>query len=131
MVLSVKNGMVDMIIGFLTPNGTFIKCNSWEHFDTALRICRKIGENFYNGYEAEQYLLNKGCVIFRSRDAYMNHYKDAGKGFDKDNVKIIYLTEAQLKWINQKQDKAAWNNIEQAECVNEILKWDADLRDFE
>jgi len=116
-----------MIIGFLAPDGKFTGCQSWEHMYKAPIICEKVFQKkMDSGYQAEQYLLKQGYVIFRARDAYMNHYKNHGK----DDFRCQYLTDKQLEFINLHNAQADWNNSDQAESINDMVSFDADLRHY-
>ena len=112
------------IIGYLAPDGTFTKCTSWGHSSCAASICKKLGVTLC-GYMAEVHLLNVGYVCFRSRDAYMKHYKD--KEYCNADSNYNFLTDQQIAFIEKHQRD--WNNIDQANCINDMVKYSEDLKE--
>lgn len=106
------------MVGFLSPEGEYIKCASWEHTSKAHEICvEKFGESFFNGLSAEDYLLSLGYLVIRARDTYMTYW-------DKDH-KAILLTDKQLSWLTENAEQF---NEEQKKDMNEILFDQEDLR---
>jgi hypothetical protein len=99
------------MIGFLTQEGKFIKCESWEHLDKAQEICEnRYNKVILNRQEAEDYLLSLGYMVFRARDVYMSYW-DSEKNFR-------HLSEQQLKWLTDNNDE--FNDM-QKEDLNDIL----------
>lgn len=109
------------VIGLLSPEGKFARCNSWGHMSLAKKLCEKAGLTFDNSFEAEKHLLNEGWVCFRSRDAFMNFYKETAlskSDFGKREMNL--LTAKQIAFIKRQQDQ--WNCLEQYEDVLRILR---------
>lgn len=106
------------MIGFLSPEGEYIECTSWEHTSKAHEICvEKFGESFSNGVSAEDYLLSLGYLVIRARDAYMTYW-------NKDQ-KAILLTDIQISWLTSNAERF---NEWQKKDMNEILFDQEDLR---
>lgn len=81
-------------IGFLAPNGIMHSCSSWEHLSKAVEIASKLGQSFYNGVDAEEYLQKLGWVVVRARDVY------ALVGmYHPETKKRIHLTQEQKEWL--------------------------------
>ena len=57
-------------IGFLKPDGTLIRCNAWEHMNTAIKIAESMGQSFYSGIKAEEFLQKQGWLVIRTSDVY-------------------------------------------------------------
>lgn len=92
-----------MLIGFLSPEGIFYECTSWEHTSKAVEIYEQLyGEHYYGS--AEDFLLRLGYLVLRARDAYRGSWYDG---------KFILLTDKQLEWINS-----------HAEAFNDAVKKD-------
>jgi hypothetical protein len=105
------------IIGFLAPDGTFSKCDSHEHYYCAMKICESLGKGIFSGGSSEDYLLSKGYIIFRARDAYRDFHPADGK--------YTTITENQVTFINSVEE---WNNDSQEADVYDMLKFDGKLR---
>lgn len=115
--------MDDPIIGYLAPDGKFTSCTSYEHSSCATWICRKLGFGD-TGYEAEQRLLNLGYICFRSRDAFMNYFRN-----DVEERIPVIITDEQEQFI--KENIEHMNNLEQLEDVNNMLEYSQYLKDKE
>lgn len=126
-----------MNLGYLSPDGKFYSCNSFEHLDLAYKICSKITKLVYNTpielvnkIEAEKYLEDIGYICFRSRD--INYYHFCSKDYKNilniaDNKYLInLLTDTQLNYLNTIED---FDNLEQIDCVNRIIKDNAELKE--
>lgn len=98
------------MIGFLAPNGEFIRCNQWEHTSKASEICKSQYDMDLGGITAEDYILEKGYLVIRARDAYMS--------FWNSNKEFISLSAQQLKWL---ADNANEFTDMQKQDINEIL----------
>ncbi len=75
--------------GFLSPDAVLYTCTTYDHLNTALEICEKLGRKFNNGVKAEDYLMDAGWVVVRARDVY-------GRiGYPQlcDEQKLVYLTD--------------------------------------
>lgn len=87
-------------IGFLAPNGTLYPCSSWEHLSKAVEIASKLGQSFYRGVDAEDYLQKLGWVVVRANDVYalvgMRH---------PETKKRIHLTKEQKEWLLSHYEK--------------------------
>lgn len=87
-------------IGFLAPNGTMYPCSSWEHLSKAVEIASKLGQSFYNGVDAEEYLQKLGWVVVRANDVY------ALVGmYHPETKKRIHLTKEQKEWLLSHYEK--------------------------
>lgn len=78
------------MIGFLSPEAVFYKCESWEHTSKA----HEIYEEIYKEHccrSAEDHLLSLGYLVLRAKDAFMGYKTNDGKW----NI----LTDKQLEWI--------------------------------
>ena len=83
--------------GYLTPEGILEECDSYEHCDKAREICESLGQKFLTGVQAENYLLDKGYVVVRTRDVYARLGYVHGDTFQ-------HLTDAQRKWFEDNYD---------------------------
>lgn len=100
-----------MLIGFLSPEGNFYECSSWEHTSKAAELCEELySKTFHIGQIAEDYLLSLGYMVLRVRDAYMAY-------LDKDK-KWIVLSGKQIEWLTTNADSF---NEGQKKDINEIL----------
>lgn len=98
------------MIGFLSPSGEFIECNSWEHTSVAGVICLQAYDIDKCGIQAEDYILSKGYLVIRARDVYMSYWDTNGCGKT--------LSKEQLNWILE--NKNNFNEM-QKEDINDIL----------
>lgn len=81
-------------IGILSPDGSFIECESYEHLELAKEIAEKLNSeySYKSGIVCEEYLQKLGYIIVRARDVYgIIGYLDDGK--------VIYLSDEQQKWL--------------------------------
>ena len=87
--------------GILSPNGSFIECESYGHLNLAKEIAEKLNSEYSHkdGIECEEYLQKLGYIIVRARDVY------GLVGYLDDNNKIIYLSDEQKKWLEDNYDK--------------------------
>ena len=86
-------------IGILSPNGSFIECESYEHLDLAKEIAEKLNSDYShkNGVACEEYLQKLGYIIVRARDVYgLIGYLNDGK--------VICLSNEQEKWLENHYD---------------------------
>jgi len=81
--------------GFLSPEAVLYACTAYDHLNTAMEICEKLGRKFYNGVEAEDYLMDAGWVVVRARDIYGR----IGYPQLSDEHKLVYLTDEQVSWL--------------------------------
>lgn len=108
-----------ILIGFLSPEGDFMECSSWEHRDKAIEICRdKYHKEYFVGQDAEDYLLSLGYLVLRAKDAYMSY-------LNEENGKWIILTDKQISWAIE---HANLFNEGQKKDMNEILFDQEDIR---
>lgn len=85
------------MIGFLSPEGKFYECSSWEHGYKAKELCDSLNIEYQNSVDAETNLLDIGYICFRARDIYCNHAKhwvtpiisDKAINFVKDNIESM------------------------------------------
>ena len=60
-----SNKYTHNLIGYLSPEGTFYQCSFYGHMEKAMYLCQTLyDKSFPNGIRAEEYLINKGFVIF-------------------------------------------------------------------
>lgn len=60
----------------------------------AIEITETMGQNFYNGIDAEQYLQKLGWIVVRANDVYgLIGMYNVEKG------KVYHLTEEQKVWL--------------------------------
>ena len=87
--------------GILSPDGTFIECESYDHLDLAKKIAEELNSEYShkNGTACEEYLQKLGYIIVRARDIY------GLVGYLDDNDKIIYLSDEQKKWLEEHYDE--------------------------
>ncbi len=87
--------------GILSPNGSFIECESYEHLDLAKEIAGKLNSDYSykTGFACEKYLQKLGYIIVRARDVY------GLVGYLNDDGKFIYLSDEQKKWLEDNYDK--------------------------
>lgn len=98
------------MIGFLDRDGKFTECSSWEHTSMAEKICKEKYNEDKDGILAEDYLLSRGYLVIRARDAYMSYWDKTGIGKT--------LSEEQLNWIYDHADDFI-DDVK--EDINEIL----------
>lgn len=111
---------MEYLVGLLAPDGIWTECESWTHLDTAQEICDKFyNKEFIFGYQAENFLYDKGYVIFSARG--VSH-----KSIMNDGT-IVLLSQEQKDFIINNLSKA--NNNDQRESIIEMLKLDDDLRE--
>ena len=87
--------------GILSPNGSFIECESYEHLELAKEIAEKLNSEYShkNGVVCEEYLQKLGYIIVRARDVY------GLIGYLDDDDKVIYLSDEQKKWLEDNYDE--------------------------
>lgn len=128
------------IIGYLSPEGKFYACSSYNHLNTAINIyngldiykdvhlSENIDYDYTNGIKAEIYLLNTGYLVFRSRDVSYNHFctRDYGCSISNtDNNAIVnVLTDAQINFIYKCNEDLSWNNESQLASILKITAMD-------
>lgn len=106
-----------MLIGFISPEGDFYECASWEHTSKATTLCEKLyNKEFYIRQDAEDYLLSLGYLVLRARDAYMSYL---------NGDKWIVLSDKQIAWLTDKADNF---NDGQKKDLNDILHDQEDIR---
>ena len=111
---------MEYLVGLLSPDGTWTECESWTHLHTAKEICDKLyNKEFIFGYQAENFLYDKGYVIFATRGASRKSIMNDGT--------IVLLSQEQKDFIINNLSKA--NNNDQRESIIEMLKLDDDLRE--
>ena len=86
--------------GILSPNGSFIECESYEHIDLAKEIVEKLNSEYShkNGVDCEIYLQKLGYIFIRARDVF------GLIGYLDDFGKVIYLSDEQKKWLEEHYD---------------------------
>ena len=111
-------------IGYLTPEGNIIECESYEHLSLASELIDKMIETGIevpaiaktNGVEAEGYLLSLGYIAIRARDCYgkIGYYIEDG------SEKRLHMTEEQKKWLLSHYEEFS---SEKQRCVDELFAW--------
>lgn len=110
------------LIGFLSPNGIFTECDSFGHMSKAETIAKsKYRKEFKNGYEAEQFLYEKGYVGFYARSVGFKFLV----GTD-DNKKVRLLSDKQRDFIINNLSNA--NNMNQQKDMEDLLEFDDGYR---
>lgn len=102
------------MIGYLSPEAKFYPCESYEHTSYAEELCESIYlKEVSRGLLAEDYLLEKGWIVFRARDVY-----------NKPNGSI---TKEQLEFINDNMDQIVVND-DIKETLSDMLLMDDSLK---
>lgn len=99
----------DKVIGFLSPDGKFIKCNQLEHSLVAMGILINLGMTEYTNPEVN--LANLGWMTFQSNFA----------GIQAEIKPVPQLTDKQIDWIVENYDLL---NKKQRYFISEKLKFD-------
>lgn len=86
-------------IGFLKPDGTLIRCNAWEHMNTAIKIAESMGQSFYSGIKAEEFLQKQGWLVIRTSDVY-----GLIGVYNPETGKRYHLSDEQKKWLIEHYD---------------------------
>ncbi len=106
----VKNGLC----GYLSPDGEYIACKSYEHMPTATQIVKRTAPQKISGsdFQNEKYLLEEvGYVEFTARGCIFKM-----RGVNKERR---YLTSAQTQFL---EDHIAHsNNSDQLRDIDFIL----------
>lgn len=102
------------MIGYLSPEGKFYECKSYEHLDLAVEICEDVYSHFEpNRIACEEYLIANNWIVIRARDVFNNQ-----EGF---------ITSKQLEFINSYFDELVVPECRK-DSLNEMLLWDNDLK---
>lgn len=113
-----------MLCGFLAPDGTYTSCPTFAHTECAFDICEEIyGQEFLNGILAEDFLYEKGYVIFYARNARYRFFLINEDGTREVNL----LTDNQIDFIINHLEQA--NNFEQRNDMLEVLEWNEDIKE--
>ena len=112
-------------IGYLTPEGKIIECESYEHLSLASELIDKMIETGIevpsiaktNGVEAEGYLLSLGYIAIRAKDCYGY----IGYHIEEGMEKRLHMTEKQKKWLLSHYEEFS---SEKQRCVDELFAWD-------
>lgn len=123
------------IIGYLSKEGKFYTCNSWGHSALAQSLCEQFKLKNEDGsvpvgLETEYAILNHGFICFRARDAYMHYYSQSMGAVETNSHsdrKMNFITAEQMAFIEANQSN--WNNIDQAECVREMVETSEGLKE--
>lgn len=87
-------------IGILSPDGSFIECESYEHLELAKEIAEKLNSEYSHKSRivCKEYLQKLGYIIVRAHDVcgLIGYLDDNGKG--------IYLSDKQQKWLEDNYD---------------------------
>jgi len=106
------------LCGFLSPDGTFIECESWEHLDTAKKLVSEYYPNktfqYKNRLTYEDFLFDSGWVSFTSRGASFRFR--VTEGFSS---RIQLLSDSQKEFMVLHLEKA--NNDDQRNSMLELL----------
>ena len=116
-----------MLCGFLAPDGTYTECPIFAHTEAALDICEEVyGEEFFNGIQAEDYLYEKGYVVFYARNARYRFFLNNQDRSRKER-EVNLLTDTQIDFIINHLETA--NNFEQKGDMLELLEWNSDIKE--
>lgn len=101
-------------IGILSPNGSFIECESYEHLELAKEVAEKLNSeySYQSGIACEYYLQKLGYIIVRAHDVY------GLIGYLDDGDKVIRLSDEQQKWLEDNYDKFP---IDKQRSVDELI----------
>ena len=105
--------------GILSPNGSFVECESYEHLDLAKEIAEKLDSEYAykNGVACEEYLQKLGYVVVRSRDV-------CGLiGYLDDSDKVIHLSNEQKKWLETNYDNFPTDKQRSVDDLIEHNRW--------
>lgn len=71
------------IIGVLSPDGKFYKCESYGHLSLAKELCKTLfNKEFLSGVKCEDYLLENGYIVFQTRHVYNGFFKITDEQFE-------------------------------------------------
>ncbi len=103
--------------GILSPDGSFVECESYEHLDLAKEIAENLNSEYAhkNGVACEEYLQKLGYIIVRARDVY------GLIGYLDDNDKFIHLSNEQKKWLEDNYDEFP---TDKQRTVNDLIDHD-------
>ena len=110
-----------MDIGYLTPKGELIECESYGHMDLALDLIEEMADapakSRTNGFEAEVYLQELGYIVMRARDCYgfIGHYL-----YPRSETRI-HMTKEQREWLLEHYEEF---NEAKRKSVDELFYWD-------
>ena len=99
------------LIGFLSPEGEFFKCDSEEHHLLATKLIENFEYNQTNNCQIE--LANNGWCFFQTNFA----------GIPAETSPVPKISDSQAKWIEANYDKL---NRKQKYFISEKLKLDDD-----
>ena len=110
------------LIGFLSSNGTFTECDSYGHMSKAENIAKSnYKKEFKNGYEAEQFLYEKGYVGFYARSVGFKFLVG-----NDNNKRVRLLSDKQRDFIINNLSNA--NNMDQQKDMEGLLEFDDGYR---
>ena len=86
------------LCGFSSPDGRYTECLPYKQLDVATRLCEE-QYNYVamNRINAEDYLYNKGYVVFYSRNASKRFCVST----ENDTITVSLLTDEQIKFIEK------------------------------
>ena len=124
-----------MKLGFLSPDGKLYECNSYDHLDMAMKICKSFEQPIYElrtNLDCEDYLMDIGYVCLRARTVNFSNYTTR-KYAEHFGAKfcINFITEAQREYIKNLYMNDEWFNTDQMDSADSILKYDELLRSAE
>jgi hypothetical protein len=124
-----------MKLGFLSPDGKLYECHSYDHLDTAMKICKSFENPVYElrtNLDCEDYLMDIGYVCLRARTVNFSSF--CSKKYSQHfNAKfcINFLTNSQRAYLKELFKNDAWFNVDQMDSADDILKYDELLRSTE
>jgi hypothetical protein len=110
-----------MNIGYLTPKGELIECESYGHMGLALDLVEEMADapvkSKTSGIEAEKYLQELGYIVVRARDCYgLIGYRKKSNSEQR-----LHMTNEQRTWLLEHYEEF---NPEKREYVDKLFDWD-------
>ena len=109
-----------MLSGFVSPDGTYTYCESYEHLDVAQTIVSKLCGTIINRIRAEDYLFEHGYIELNSRGATFRFFIEDGT-----SKRMRGLSEEQKDFLINNLSNA--NNDSQLEDMQRLLKYNDDI----
>lgn len=124
-----------MKLGFLSPGGKLYECHSYDHLETAMKICTSFENPVYElrtNLDCEDYLMDIGYVCLRARSVNFSSFcsKKYSQHFNA-KVCVNFLTNSQIEYLEKLFKNDAWFNLDQMDSADMILKYDELLRSTE
>lgn len=105
--------------GILSPDGSFIECENYEHLELAKEIAEKLNSEYSHKSRivCKEYLQKLGYIIVRAHDVcgLIGYLDDNGKG--------IYLSAEQQKWLKDNYGKFPKDKQRSIDALIENSRW--------